>query len=97
MDPPLPGDFSFISDGITRFAYTKTFEAVTKCKAWDYIMNFERDGAWTKQEDPVIQEIANECAILGVKHTDVSFELCMKTMECISKKGWNEYYICKNK
>jgi hypothetical protein len=95
MDPPLPGDFSFIRDEHTRVVYTKTFEAVTNCKAWDYIMNFERDGTWTKQ-DPIIQKIVNECTVLGFEHTDSSFELCMKEIEYISKKGWNKYYICRN-
>ena len=71
---------------------SKTFEAITNCKAWGYLTHFEPD-----ESDKVIEKIGAECIKLGAGHSGDSFAICMRHMQCIAKKGWDEYYISRNK
>ena len=93
LTPPI-GDFSWYPCDIYRVQLDKTFKAVTNCKAWEYLKYFNptpNEGfMWTDSD--VINLIINECELLDTGHSGASFELCIRVMQCIAKKGWEYYY-----
>jgi len=90
---PELGDFSWYPCKNFGDALSKTFNAVTNCNAWDYLMTFEpRDQGFMYSQDPVIAQIQGESIKLGAGHTGCSFGLCMRVMHVIARKGWIGYY-----
>jgi len=88
----LPGEFPFMNEPY-KSGCEITFQAVTNCKAWDYLIYNDPDPSkgfmWTCDE--TLNAISEECERLGAGHSGCSFALCMRTMQLIAKHGWDEY------
>jgi hypothetical protein len=84
-----PGDFSFHEKYAQCFA--DTYKAVSECKAWDFLENYEPTNGFIWSDHPTVILIGEECERLGVGHSGASFGVVMRDMQLIAKRGWDGY------
>jgi hypothetical protein len=61
------------------------YETLTRLKLWDWLAN---------KTDPMDENSAELAVLLSETEAGLnkpSFDMCMKHMDCIAKKGWAEY------
>jgi len=88
-----PGDFSHVKDKDTRKMLDLTYQAVTNTKSWEFIKYFtpESEHGFMFSSHPQLTKIIWECEKLECGHSGATWGLCMRHMEAIAKKGWDNY------
>ena len=87
-----PGNFSFISDTLTREALTNTYNAVDKLNMWTFLKTFEppSDKGYMFSSSQELYLISAECENT-YRHSGASWGFCMRHIEYIAKNGWSRY------
>ena len=87
-----PGNFSFISDALTREALTNTYNAVDKLNMWSFLKTFEppSDKGYMFSSSPELYLISAECENT-YGHSGASWGFSMRHIEYIAKNGWSQY------
>ena len=92
-----PGDFSYVNDNHTREMLDLTYQAVTNTNSWEFVKSYtpEPGQGFTFSSHPQLTKITWECEKLGCGHSCFSWGFCMRHMEAIAKKGWDNYVTNK--
>jgi len=92
------GNFSFITDPHDRTLLEDMFQAVTKADKWNEIKEDPGEGGFMFGDHTLAENILHYMR-LADQHSGASFALCMRTLQAISRNGWNswvENYISQN-
>ncbi len=85
-----PGDFSFISDYMTRMAIEDGYKALTISEQWAWLSGFNPN----PQESFMLctaPELTEIQAKMTVDHSGASFAITMRHLAYIAKHGWDAY------
>ena len=90
MKEPKPGDFSFLTNVSDRIAYAELYRAVTKAEAWDWLKEDPGSGGFmfntANNMERIHKHLDDKTA-----HSGASFAFCLRQMQYIARKGWNEW------
>jgi len=90
--PPRPGDFSFMSSNkMWPKSLSNAYQAITRLNLWDFMKTEvpPTDCGYMFWRHPNLNQISEAIADDG--HSGASFACCMRNMELIAKRGWDNY------
>ena len=89
-----PGDFDFIKDVYTKKVFEETFQIISNIDgAWEFLKTFEpnKNSGFMFSDHPILSEISRAVERCKHGHSGASWGMTMRTMECIAKRGWDDY------
>lgn len=88
-----PGVFSHVLDNHTRNMLHLTYQAVNNTNSWEFVKWYipEPGKGFLFSSHPQLTKIGSECEKLGCGHSSLTWGFCMRHMEAIAKKGWDNY------
>lgn len=88
----IPGDFSFITDPLTKMLLEDAYQAVTMSNSWTALRDTSPpdDKGFMFSVSPTTDAIDKLMRFLD-QHSGASYALTMRSMEAIAKKGWVEF------
>lgn len=86
-----PGDFTGHSE---KKMLGNMYDAITELKLWDWLRTFSPKANEGFMWSPALEisQIGNHPKVDADGHTGATFAWCMRHMDTIAKKGWNQYH-----
>jgi hypothetical protein len=87
----LPGDFSFMTDRMSRELVKSAYEVVTRLDKWAVFDQEPSEGSYMFCSDPEIVELCNEINKAYGGHSGFSMAWTMRQLQFIHNNGWLTY------
>ena len=85
-----PGDFSFVIEKMEATFLEDAYKAVESTGMWEYVAKDPGGGGFMFCEDPELRTIGKAMKYHD-DHSGASFAMTIRTMQYISKNGWEAY------
>lgn len=94
---PIPGDFSWMEDGLTQYYLLDAYYAITHLDAWDWLRTAEPpEDQGFMFWSPRPSQLEAIDAVIDKGHSGTTYGFTMRAMETIAKQGWDVYVAGAN-